>query len=383
MTTEFSENILMKKLKTLYTLNYARVAGTEKHVLYLLKHLNRDIFEPHVVCFSEGPLIDLLKSKNIKSYAIVRKHFLDVSAALKLFQYLKKNKFDIVHSHCGQFACVLAKLAGIKTVIETRHGLYLYFDQVDRISLFKHYITRLKATLVDLTLTVSMEDETLLTGIFKIKKNKVKYIRNGIAINEIIKNNTKLEQITDELEIQKGCKIVGTVSRFSDEKGIIYFIKSIKKIKKLYTNSHFVIVGDGPLKEELYKEVQKENIGNFITFTGYRHDALAIMSIFNVFVLPSLCEGMPYTLLEAMALKIPIVASNIFGNKELVINNDSGFLIEPKDIDAIAKSVFTLIKNPQKAKKMGEAGFKRVEQNFTAEKMTKEIEQTYLELIND
>ncbi len=372
----------MAKIKVLYTLNQARIAGTEKHVLLLLKNLNKDLFEPSVVCFSEGPLIDILRNQNIPAWSFARKRVLDYSVSRKLYDLMKQNKFDLLHSHCGQFACLIGKLVHIPKMIETRHGLFFNFDEIDSISPVDYFITRTKAKIVNLTLTVSKADELLLHHKFGIRSDKVKNISNGIDLEDLASFQSQNGRLITKLAIPQQHKIVGSVARLTEQKGLKYFIKAIKNIKAEFPKSYFIIVGDGTKKDELVASAKGEGVYEDILFTGYREDAISLMSIFDVFVLPSLWEGMPFSLLEAMALKIPAVATEVFGNKELVVEGKTGLLIEPRNSEAISRAVTTLLKNQQKATAMGEAALDRVKRYFSAKKMTEQIEKTYLELLN-
>jgi len=371
----------MAKYKILCTLNQARVAGTEKHLLIILKNLNRDLFEPAVLCFSDGPLIELLREQGIKAWALQRERFLDYSTAKKTYRLIKENKFDLLHSHCGQFACIIAKLAGVPYLIETRHGLYLNFDQLDKVNFLRSLINKNKAKFVDMTITVNKIDKKILSEKFGAPENKIREVANGLDLEEI-KSLKIAAQIKDELQIAPGCNIVGTVARFTEQKGLKYFVEAAKLIKEQIPNCKFIIVGDGELKNSLIKFAQNIGIYQEIIFTGYRVDAVSILSIFDIFVLPSLWEGMPYTILEAMALKKPVVATNVFGNSEIVLNGKTGNLVSPRDSFAISKAVIALLKNKEKAKKMGENGFHRIKTDFSGKKMTEKIEHIYLELLN-
>ncbi len=373
----------MAKYKILCTLNQARVAaGTEKHLLLLLQNLNRDLFEPAVVCFSDGPLIKRLREQGIKAWSLPRERFFDYSTAKRMYHLIKEHKFDLLHSHCGQFACIIAKLAGVPYLIETRHGLYLNYDQLNKVSFLRSLINKRKAKFVDLTLTVNETDKKLLIEKFRAPKNKVREVTNGLDMEEIQSLKINSAQIKHELQIASSCNIVGTVARFSEEKGLRYFVQALKLIKEQIPNCKFIIVGDGKLKNSLINSAKNTGVYQDVIFAGFRADAVSLMSIFDIFVLPSLSEGLPYAILEAMALKKPVVATNVFGNNEIVLNEKTGILVPPRDSYAISEAVVHLLRNKEKAKEMGENGFHRVKMEFSAKKMTEKIEQTYLELLN-
>ena len=371
----------MGKIRILYTLNEARMAGTERHVLYLLKNLNRELFDPHVVCFSEGPLIEMLRKQQIDARSLPRKRFLDFPVAKRLFDLIKETKIALVHSHCGHFSFWVAKIAGVRHLIETRHGLYFNYDELDHIRPMAYWLNKAKASFVNLTLTVNTFDRQLLIEKFNIPERKIEAVMNGVDLEDI-KNAVSSSRVLDELKIRKGAPVVGTVARLTEQKGLRYFVESIPLIRTKFPDTQFVIVGDGELRSELVREAEKHQVLTNIIFTGYRENAISIMSIFDVFVLPSLWEGTAYTILEAMALKLPVVATAVFGNREVVVHGETGNLIEPRNSAQIAHAVIKLLSDKQRAKIMGENGFKRIERLFSAKEMTRKIEQIYLELLN-
>jgi glycosyltransferase involved in cell wall biosynthesis len=371
----------MSKIRILYTLNEARMAGTERHVLYLLKNLDRELFEPHVVCFSKGPLIEMLRKQRIDARALPRKRFLDFPAAKRLFDLIKETKIDLVHSHCGHFSFWVAKIAGVRHLIETRHGLYFNYDELDHIRPVTYWINKAKASFVNLTLTVNTFDKQLLIEKFNIPERKIEAVLNGIDLEDL-NDAMSPTKILDELKIRTRAPVVGTVARFTEQKGLRYFVESIPLIRTKFPDTQFVIVGDGEQRSELVRVAEKHQVLPNILFTGYRENAISIMSIFDVFVLPSLWEGTAYTILEAMALKLPVVATAVFGNREVVVDGETGYLVEPRNSAQIAEAVIKLLTDRQKAKILGENGFKRIERLFSAKEMTRKIEQIYLELLN-
>ena len=372
----------MRKFKVLQVLNRANIAGSERHVLLLLKYLNKDLFDPTVVCFSEGPLLALLEKQGIKTRPLKRTQLFDISITKQLYSLMNKNKFDLLHSHSGPFACVVGKLARVPNIVETRHGLVINYDALNHVSLIKTLFNRYKAKISDLTITVTSADKKILMEKFGIPRYKIRNIANGVDIQAIQMHKRNANQIKKNLNIESSYKIIGSVARFTEQKGLKYFIQSMKYITAKISNTKFLIVGDGVLKDYLVSLANQSGLSQDLILTGYRDDAISIMSIFDVFVLPSLWEGMPYTILEAMALKTPVVTTNVFGNREIVIDGKTGFLVPPRNSLAIAHAVINLLMNEDKALKMGESGFNRIEKLFSAKKMTEKIEKTYLELLN-
>ena len=369
------------RFKILYAMNRARVAGTERHVLYFLKHLNRDLFQPAVVFFSDGPLLQQLNENGVRAYALPRRRFLDFGHLTCLRALIREHKFDLVHSHSGQLACLAGRLAGVAHTIETRHGLCVDYNHLDSHLRRDAAVARLKAAQVSKTLLVSQSDYEIMRDIYRVPARKLRWVANGIDFDDISPAPDNLTRLRSELGLAPKTKLVGTVARLEPQKGVAYLIRAITLLSANPKKIRLVVVGDGALRDELAVLAANLGISDFVIFTGYRSDARDIMSLFDVFVLPSLWEGLPYTILEAMALKKPVVATNVFGNRETVLDGETGYLIPPRDPEAIANAIGTLLCSPGKAGQMGNAGFERVRACFSAEKMTREIENIYLQLL--
>lgn len=170
-----------------------------------------------------------------------------------------------------------------------------------------------------------------------------------------------------------------------EQKGQQYFIETAKMILKDIKEVNFLIVGKtSNLKEERSKrglESLAKGISEKIIFTGFFSDLNYLLSNIEILVVPSLSEGFPATVLEAMVMRKPVVASNVGGIPEAVIDGETGFLVPAKNPEAIAEKVIFLLKNPKKARKIGEKGYQRVKTNFTQEKMAREYEKIYKSLL--
>ena len=174
---------------------------------------------------------------------------------------------------------------------------------------------------------------------------------------------------------------MGNVARLNDQKGQIFFLQAIPEILKTISDTKFLIVGDGPLRNKLEEMSKKLKINRNVIFTGIRDDIPEILSIMDVFVLPSMVEGLPIVLLEAMAMGKPVVASRVGGIPEVINHGLTGILIEPANPSEIASSVVNLLKNPAEAKRIGDAGRRKVGRKFIVDVMARKIEGVYDEIL--
>jgi glycosyltransferase involved in cell wall biosynthesis len=209
-----------------------------------------------------------------------------------------------------------------------------------------------------------------------ISQNKITTIDNGINVNRF-KEQYDTEKIRNELGIPNDSKVIGTVGRLSPEKGHHILIEVAEKIIKKYPATFFVFAGDGLLKEKLERKAKNLKIENHLLFIGSTNKIPELLSIYDIFVLPSFSEGLPMALLEAMAAKIPIVASRIGSIPKLIIPHQTGLLVEPRDMSSLEKSIIDLINDKNKAIKLAENGYRMILKIFSSKIMTEKYISIY------
>jgi glycosyltransferase involved in cell wall biosynthesis len=333
-----------------------------------------------------------LKEARLKGVKIVNIPFLlrrinpvyDLLALFSLYVFLIKEKPSIVHTHtskAGLLGRLAAKLAGIPIIIHTPHGhvFFGYFGPVKTkiFIILENYASRITNKMIALT-NKERDDHVL----FRITdEDKFVVIPSGVELNKFreLPFNEK-QNLKKELGIPENSLIIGTVGRLEPVKGPEFLIKAAGNIISKYPDAFFIFTGDGPLEQDLKKKAFDLGIKENIIFLGWKDDVSKIISIYDVFALPSLNEGMGRVLVEAMALGKSIVASNIGGIPDLVIHGKNGFLVPPKNQKELAKYIQILLKDEEKREKMGLAG-KEMSLNFSAENMVEKIEKLYGELL--
>jgi glycosyltransferase involved in cell wall biosynthesis len=212
-------------------------------------------------------------------------------------------------------------------------------------------------------------------------EDKFVVIPSGVELNKLreLPSNEK-QNLKKKLGIPENSLIIGTVGRLEPVKGHEFLIKAAGNIISKYPDAFFIFTGDGYLRQDLERKASNLDLRENIIFMGWRDDAAQIISAYDVFVLPSLNEGMGRVLVEAMALGKPIVASNIGGIPDLVIHGKNGFLVPPKKPKELAKYIQILLEDEEKREKMGLAG-KEMSLNFSVENMVEKIEKLYGELL--
>ena len=339
----------------------------------------------------EASVIASLKEIQLKGIKIVTNRYLvrrinpfyDLFALFSLYRLFKKEKPTIVHTHtskAGFLGRVAAKGAGIPIIIHTPHGhvFFGYFGAFKtKIFIF---LERLASRITDkiVALTHGEKEDYLF---FKIAdKEKFVVINSGIELEKFKELPFPLKQdFKKELGIPQNALIVGTVGRLVPVKGLKFLIEAAREIISRYPNTFFVFTGDGYLRRDLEKRASDLGIKENVVFLGWRNDAAKIISVTDIFVLPSLNEGMGRVLAEAMALGKPIVASNVGGIPDLVIHGKNGFLVPSKNSRELAKYIQILLEDKEKREKMGREG-REMAGNFSHEIMIKKISRLYKEL---
>jgi glycosyltransferase involved in cell wall biosynthesis len=206
----------------------------------------------------------------------------------------------------------------------------------------------------------------------RLNTNKVVVIHNGLSTE-------RFSPIRSKCKIQHGIKRVGIVGRFSQEKGHIYFVEAATKIIQFFKNVEFIFVGDGPLRPMIEQKVREYSLDTCCHFLGVRSDIGVLFQTLDVFVLPSLREGLSISLLEAQYLGVASVVTDVGGNPEVIKNGYNGLVVSPKDPDALASAILRVLTDNELRNKFILHGKEVFTEKFSVEKMA----DSYLEIINN
>jgi len=340
-----------------------------------------------VLILIDKPEIKEYFEKVVQKYSsIIETHYIKLPSdyfSIKEFYHLKmlmqKKNFDIVHLHLySPDSCRLGVLAARMTgvpVITTEH---LYSE----VTTLRLYVLKwLSQFLIDRIITVSKSVKVNLIENRGIRSSKIKTIPNSIDLDNFCKDSSVKENsanIRRSLIFDENTVLIGTIAAFFARKGHQFLIKAASSIINNHPNTKFIFIGEGSLILEMKKRSQELGLSKNIEFLGSIENVLPYYSIFDIFVLPSLGEGMPLTILEAMAMGVPVVATAVDGNKELVLNGETGLLVPSIDVTALAKAIEYMIENPEKAKEMGNAGRKRIHNNYSLQRNIEDTINIYL-----
>jgi len=362
-----------KRYNILYTTSFNHMAGGGQWSLYyLIKHLNKDIFHPIVVCPEEGELTE--KMRGIGAKVIVldvgRIRYLNPFVISKFVSIIKERQIALIHTDSSTetfYAGIAARIMGIPLIWHVR------------VSEQEWFLDKLLSLLSTRLILVA----EALSSRFKWLKNtpKMVVIYNGIDIEEFDAFPT-LSSIREEFNIRKDTVLLGFIGRIEQRKGTEYLISAMKNVD----NAKLIFVGKG---EEAYlkrikKLCQESGLSNRIIYAGYRMNIPSIFKDIDIIVFPTISgEGFSRVILEAMAAAKPVIATDDAGNKEAVINGITGYIVPAKDATALGIKVNELTAGKEKRKQMGSSGRQRVEEMFTMERNIRQIEKLYFEVQKD
>jgi len=359
--------------------------GMKNHLLALLERTNRDLFEPVVAC-PPGGMADEIRARGVPVVSIPLRGELsprmDLAAVALLTRTLREGNFTIMHAHSSRAGLVgrlAACRAGTPLVLFTAHNSIFY----EQWPAWKKWLFAAAESMLgrctDRIFTVSEALRKELLAREHLDAKRVVTVYNGIDVKRFQQGGDRLA-VLRSLGMPPLGQVVGTIARLAPQKGVAYFIEAAAMLVKDY-QVNFVIIGDGPLRRRLEAEAAERGLGQRVFFAGERRDIPEILSALDLFVLPSVTEGFPLTLLEAMAAGKPVVATTAGGIPEAVVDQRTGLLVPPRDAQALAWAIATLLVDRNQAARFGLAGRERVLERFTVEVMIRRIEEEYRSLL--
>lgn len=354
--------------------------GPEKQIVNHIKTNTK--FEHKVLSFIENnahnELIERCRKDNISTITISTKSSFEISSILKLRRIFKQEKPRLLCSH-GYKPTLLSLIAKI--------GLNIPLI----VFLRGHTSENLKVKLFE---TIELKATRFATGMISVSEGYAKYllgkgipltklsvVQNAIGFNPAKLTKREMEEKKEELGYKNTDFLIATAGRLSPEKAQSDLIHAFSAIMNKFPNAKLLLLGDGPLHKELSNLIRKNNIPS-ARLLGFRKDIHEIMSVIDLFVLPSLSEGLPNVVLEAFSCGKPVVATNVGGTPEVVDHNHNGLLVPPGNVEALVEALETCISNPTLLTKMGNAGYEKVKNNFSVETQNLRLENIYSKTIS-
>lgn len=366
--------------------------GTERQVANLVKMLDRARFDLRFGCLKRwGHFLEEIDRHQIPlaEYSIdslykagaLRQH-------LRLASDIRRQRIQIVHSYnfyANVFAIPAAKLAGVPVIVASVRDAGVYLTPAQKC--VQNFVIRFADCIL-------VNAEAIRRWLIEqgCAAAKIRVIKNGIDLSRFNrkKNDTGLRR---ELGLSRSAPLVMVLSRLNPQKGIEYFLQAAAAVGRSCPSARFLVVGDGFVRrndviesdvtyqQALKQHAAKLGLGERVIFTGFRADVPELLSEAAVSVLPSLSEGLSNTLLESMAAGVPVVASRVGGNPEVIEDGIGGYLVPPRDPGALAQAISAILKDRDLARDLGEQSRRRIVERFSLERMVHETQELYVQLL--
>jgi len=370
MTVEQSKTTTIppqKPLRVLHVTFNMGIGGTEQVIRQLIQGMAAESVESEILCIDGhiGPIGEALQQAGVAVHMVTRKQGFDWSLIATIRKHLREGRFDVVHCHqyTPWFYGWLGALRTRSKVVLTEHGRF----HPDRYRYKAMLINPVMALFTPSIVAISEATKDALVKYEFIPRHKIHVIYNGIA--PLVRDNEEAEKVRDSLGIPKDAFVVGTVSRLDPVKNQTMMLKAFKLFSEKKPNSYLLMVGDGPDKDELMSLVGEYGINERVIFTGFINSPVHYLAAMDLFLLSSHTEGTSMTLLEAMSLKIPAVATRVGGNPEIVADGITGLLVEPNMANSFALAIEELERDPVRRSTMGSAASESFEKRFSAGSM--------------
>jgi glycosyltransferase involved in cell wall biosynthesis len=364
-----------------------RIGGTERQVANLVAGLDESKFQLHVACFrEEGQFLHEIQAHGVPIITF-RIRQLDRPSTLReqwrFAAYLRRHRISLVHSYGfypNLFAAPVARMTKARLVASIR-------DTGDHLSDWRRRAQRYACRLADVVLAnaEAVRARLIADG---YEPKRVQVIHNGIVLDRL-RATRAADAVRAELGLPREAPIVTMMARFTPLKGLEHFLDAARMLVDRLGDVHFLLVGDSvcggmgnpAYRRELEQRTARLGLEQRVHFVGFRNDTADLLAVSAVSVLPSLSEGLSNVVLEAMGAGVPVVATRVGGNPELVADAETGLLVPPRDAAALAEAVARLLENGDLARRFGSAGRRRALEQFSIEAMVDKTSRLYQGLL--
>lgn len=368
-----------KKIKVLETIRQGKIGGGETHVLELCNGLDKDLFEPVVLSFTPGPMVEELQRRGIRTEIIHTENPFDLRVWKRVKDFMLKEKFDLVHAHGTRAMSNVffpARKLGLK-VIYTVHGWSFHKDQKYPLRRLRELSERFLTGKANKTICVSKSNEHDGIERFNMKRSTVIY--NSVNLKKFNPDNSP-NDFREEQGIASDKTVIGFIARMTGQKDPLTMVKAMGHILQECRDIVLLMVGDGELKEKTMQLAKQLGVDSNIIFQPFRTDIPRVLNAIDIYCLPSLWEGFPIGILEAMAMKKCVIASPVDGTRELIEDGVTGLLVENGNPDKLADIILMLHKDAELRQALAEKAYQKAIENYDVNKMVASVQDVYRQL---
>jgi len=371
--------------KILYIITKSNWGGAQRYVYELATSLPKNSFDAAVLMGGSGSLKERLDLCGIRTITIPELEkevniFKDIKTFFALIALLNKEKPDIIHlnsSKAGILGALAGRVVGIRKIIFTAHGWGFTEDRPLIERLFIRYFQWLSVFLSHQTIAVSFKTKKEMGGLL-FAGRKITVIYNGIERPVFKTRESARKEIANEHKVPQKTFWVGTIAELHRNKGLKYAIEAFSLLNKSTQKKlSYLVIGDGEEKQFLENLIDRHNLKEKIFLLGYKKDAALYLSAFDCFLFPSIKEGFPYAVLEAGMAKLPVLASSVGGIPEIIEQEKTGILVQPRSSSAITQSLQVLVESANLRKRYENNLHEIVSAQYTKGKMVQATKAVY------
>lgn len=386
----------MSQVKVIHIITRMELGGAQQNTLYTISHLDEQKFLPYLITGRGGELFPAaLGFKNtLIAEGLVReiRPLRDVMAFFQLCRLIKNiaavnpsSAPVIVHTHSSKAGILgrwAARCVSIPIIIHSIHGFGFHDYQSRVVRDLFILLEKITALITTKFIAVSTANQQKGIALHLFPPEKAVVIRSGIEITRFQNPDVSRNQLRGSLGIPETAPVIAMIACLKPQKAPLDFIKVCDSVTKELPDAHFLLVGDGVLREAVENEIKGRKLQHCIHLVGWRNDIPEILNAIDVLVLTSRWEGLPRVFPQAMAAGVPVVATRVDGAPEAIKDGVNGFLLDPGDVEGIARKTIALIQSPFQLKSMGLQSRQMVEE-FDIQRMVRQQEALYEELLSD
>ena len=367
----------MSRLRTLFVIDELDIGGTEQQILETVRRIDRDRFEPYVCCFRHGAKAREIEALGVPVLHEPKRMKADPGLVLRLSAMMKRERFDIVQTYlwtANTWGRIAARMAGVRWVLASERNVDIWEET------YKRVIGRLLARSTDRIIANSEAVRQYLLNRGGLAADKVVTIYNGVNFDRFRKPCDPAVR-RRELGIADDVVLAGCLARVEPAKDHGTLLQAMALISNRVPKLHAVLIGGGSEEERMKRMAHELGIGERVHFVGFRTDAAEWLQSVDLSVLSSVKEGLSNTVLESMAAGKPVVATDVGGNAEVIVEGETGFLVPSRSPTELGNAIARVASSRETMAAYGAAGRRRVDELFAVDAMVKHTERLYLDLV--
>jgi sugar transferase (PEP-CTERM/EpsH1 system associated) len=376
--TQFTPASSRSPIPILHLIVELSIGGAQTALYNLLSHLDRQRYKPQVACLynGDGAIAQKIQSIDVPVIDLGMKSKYRLDAFWRLYHMICIQHPTILHTwmfHANIPGRMIGHLAGVPRIITSERTM----GQEGRV---RRWLNHSTIRLADRVVCVSQGVANFAIETIRLPANKIVVIRNGIALEQFVNLPTQPEARAN-YHFPDGALIIGAIGRPRAVKGYPILVEAFVRLAQTHPSTHLVFVGDGPERPKLVEQARGAGLSDRVTFIADQPDVPGLLPALDILALPSLFEGMPNVVIEAMAAGLPVVATAVGGTPEVVIDGETGLLVPPSDPEALANALSKLLREPDLRQRMGQSGRQRAFEQFNILHTVQQTQALYESLI--